>query len=277
MLPRAPIEVLSLLPEERGHLLDLLLSTPRNQHETPTSCPGWSVKDIAAHLLGDDLAILSSGRDGHTFGVYTGSSWEELVDFINHRNELWVEALRRLSLNAICELLASTEERIQEYFTSLDLLSLGPNVAWAGEGRMPMWLHVAREYTERWVHQMQIRDALRAPGLYEPQLFHPVLDAFAYALPVAYRDVEAGEGTRIEVEIIGSAGGNWSLVRGSDEWQLLDSVEGTPAATIRMPQEEAWRVWTRGIEPASARAKSTIEGDEELGRHAFDAVAMIVG
>jgi hypothetical protein len=40
-------------------------------------------------------------------------------------------------------------------------------VAWAGETRSANWLDTGREYTERWHHQMQIRDAVGAPPLLE--------------------------------------------------------------------------------------------------------------
>ena len=54
----------------------------------------------------------------------------------------------------------------------------------------------AREFTERWVHQQQIRDAVGKPGLTERRWLHPVLDAFARALPHALRDHAAPGGTR---------------------------------------------------------------------------------
>ena len=36
-------------------------------------------------------------------------------------------------------------------------------VNWAGPEPAPIWLDPAREYTERWVHQQHIRDAVRNP------------------------------------------------------------------------------------------------------------------
>ena len=48
-----------------------------------------------------------------------------------------------------------------------------PVVIWAGSDPAPMWLRVAREYTERWHHQQQIREALGRAFLTEPQWFAP--------------------------------------------------------------------------------------------------------
>ncbi|HEX3202686.1 MAG TPA: hypothetical protein VHW42_12245 [Actinomycetes bacterium] len=37
-------------------------------------------------------------------------------------------------------------------------------VSWVGPDPAPNWLDVAREYSERWTHQQQIRDAAEIPG-----------------------------------------------------------------------------------------------------------------
>jgi uncharacterized protein (TIGR03083 family) len=64
MNQKRPVIVVDLFAEERQRLLDLLGSLAPEQWSLATSCPGWSVKDIAAHVLGDDLNNLSGGRDG---------------------------------------------------------------------------------------------------------------------------------------------------------------------------------------------------------------------
>ena len=33
--------------------------------QQPTACAPWLVRDVVAHILGDDLARLSRSRDGH--------------------------------------------------------------------------------------------------------------------------------------------------------------------------------------------------------------------
>src|SRR6266568_413658 len=59
----ARVEVLHLFPEERTHLLDVLADLEPDRWHLPTVCPGWSVADIARHLLGDDLGRVSRMRD----------------------------------------------------------------------------------------------------------------------------------------------------------------------------------------------------------------------
>lgn len=276
MQPKSPVQVVDLFPVLQAKLLELLGSLMPEQFQEPSSCPGWSVQDLTAHLLGDDLGILSGGRDRYSSGTYTGSDWQELLRFINDKNEAWVAALRRLSPRVLIELLESSGARVHQHFASLDLMAPGPNVAWAGSGPMPMWLHVAREYTERWIHQMQIRDAVGAPALDEPRLLHPLLDTFVHALPVAFRDTTAPAGAHVAVEISGAAGGTWSLIRGEAAWELGERVETPPTAVVLLDPDTAWRLWTKGIQPEGARNTVTFEGDKRLCEPVLNAVAMIV-
>jgi hypothetical protein len=54
--------------------------------------------------------------------------------------------------------------RFEEHLAPLDLDATGGPVEWAtGSDPAPVWLDVAREYMERYVHQQQIRDATGRP------------------------------------------------------------------------------------------------------------------
>ncbi len=267
--------MVDLFQDERAILVELLESLAQSQWDLPTACPGWSVKDVVAHVLGDDLNNLSGGRDHHSSGRFEGSGWADLVAFVNERNEAWVDALRRLSPRALIELLGFSGGRLEPYFRSLDPMAIGPNVAWAGSGPHPMWLHIAREYTERWLHQMQVREAVGAPGLYEWGLFHPVLDTFVHALPVACKATDAPAGAHVLLDIRGDAGGRWSLVREPARWVLAEEVEASPRAIVRLDQVTAWRLWTKSMTPEQARPLVQIEGDEALGEPVLRAVAII--
>jgi uncharacterized protein (TIGR03083 family) len=270
-----PVRVLKLFPLERARFIDLLQDLLRSHWAAPTSCPGWSVKDIVAHVLGDDFGSLSGGRDGHTAFWFTGDEWDELVAYINRQNEAWVAAMRRLSPDLLIELLVYTGTRTQIYFEGLDMSAAGPTVSWAGPGPHPIWLHVAREYTERWLHQMQVREAVGASGLYDRALFQPVLATFVHALPVALRDTPAPPGTRVEVLVRGEAGDVWTVVCGHGGWALHPGGSSSAAARVTLDQVTAWKLWTKGVSPEKARDRVTFEGDQGLGERVLRAVAII--
>ena len=140
-----------------------------------------------------------------------------------------------------------------------------------------MWLDVAREYTERWLHQQHIRDAVGKPGLTNRRFMGPVLAAFVYALPVAFRHADAPPETVVHIRITGEAGGDWSLVRqkGSGGWTLGAGAPDSPAVRVEIDQSVAWRLFTKGISVQEAEPLVRMEGDHELGKHVLRAVAII--
>jgi Mycothiol maleylpyruvate isomerase N-terminal domain len=124
---------------------------------------GWSVKDVALHLLAGDLSKLARGRDRFdaptdTVPSPTPTDFASLVTFLDELNTRRVRELRWLSIPLLVDLLTATGSLLHAYLAGLDPFQPGEPVSWAGQARAPNWLDVAREFTERWVHQQQIRD-----------------------------------------------------------------------------------------------------------------------
>jgi hypothetical protein len=197
------------------------------------------------------------------------------VRFVNERNEAWVVAWRRVSPRILVELLASSGPALWDHYRGLDPDELGPPVSWAGDRPAPNWLRVAREFTERWVHQQQIRDATGRPGLREARWVGPLLDTFAHSLPVALRDIDAPEGTVVEVAATGEGGGRWAVARRGDEWRLTAEAGGRPSSVVTVDVETLWRLYTKAIDRDGARARAHMEGDETLASAVLAARAII--
>jgi len=269
------IQVVHLFSETLDALLDLLSDLSLDDWQKPTVCAGWTVKDIAAHLLGGEIGILARKRDGYAYSGSPIIDWHDLVNLINDLNDLWVKAARRLSPRLLCDFLRITGEQANLYFASLDPEALGDPVDWASPEPAPVWLDLAREYTERWHHQQQIRDATARRGLNGPRHLAPVLDAFVRALPRAYRDVRAEDGAQVTLKINGPSGNRWHLLRESGAWQLYLNADAPSVATVSLDEDLAWRLFTKGIKPEAARARVVIEGDERLALPALGMISII--
>jgi uncharacterized protein (TIGR03083 family) len=279
LTPLPPIDTLPLYQGERSALLELLSGLSTSEWEAPTVCSGWSVKDVALHLLGDDIGRLSWGRDGYVNPAFAAGldigTLPGLVAAIDRQNDVWVTGVRRISPRLLIELLQLTGELTQEYFTSLDMTALGMPVDWAGPDPAPVWLDVAREYTERWVHQQHIRDAVGRPGLKERRWFAPVLDAFVRGMPRVLRDAPSRDGATVRLSITGDAGGEWVALRQNGEW-MLGTAPGIEAdATVELDEDVAWRLFTKGIPNGDARRAARIDGDEALADRALDTVSIL--
>jgi uncharacterized protein (TIGR03083 family) len=270
-----PILVSHLFPELLEGLLVLLASLATEEWERPTVCAGWSVQDVALHLLGVEVGNLSRKRDSFSPPAQPIHHADNLVALINDLNESWVQATRRISPRLLCDLLRLTGTQACEYFQSLDPYAPGVPVSWAGPEPAPMWFDLAREYTERWHHQQHIRDAVGKPGFKEPRFFAPVLDAFVRALPRTYREVAAADGTAVTLTIAGPSGGQWLLLREAHGWNLYLGPFPKPAGHVVIEQEVAWRVFTKGLSAEEARARTVIVGDQVLGLHVLDMISII--
>jgi uncharacterized protein (TIGR03083 family) len=271
------IETVELFPELDAQLIPLLRGLSEEDWGRP-AVGAWTVKDVAAHLLDTAIRRLAFDRDRLPPVPPDGpiDGYKDLVAFLNDLNHVWVRAMRRVSPRLLTDFLEKTGAELSEHLAGLDPSSPALfSVAWAGEETSESWFDVAREYTERWHHQQQIREAVGASGLTSRRLMHPVLDAFLRGLPHAYRSVEAEEGTAVAVEIAGEAGGGWALVREGGRWRLYEGSPEAPSARVRMDQDTAWRRMTKGITREQAAERSEVTGDRSLGEPVFGMLSVM--
>ncbi|HEY8472600.1 MAG TPA: maleylpyruvate isomerase family mycothiol-dependent enzyme [Natronosporangium sp.] len=267
------IDVRPVLAEQQAAFIDLLQQLAPAEWAGPTVCPGWSVKDVAAHVLGDYVGRLSIHRD--RYQVLRPRAGEPFPGFLDRINEEWVVAARRLSPPLLIELLSATGDQVVRFWQTQDLDAIGGSVYWAGPERHPYWLDAAREYTEYWTHQQQIRDATGRAGFTEPRYLGPVIDTFLRALPHTLREVAVPPDTTFQVTVTGPGGGDWTCTRGSDRWWLRRQPHPAPTATLELDTDTAWRLCTRGITPEQAASRARIHGDRRLTTAALDIVSII--
>ena len=271
-----PIFCAHLLRRVDEELIDLLRSLPSSDWDIQTIAPSWKVRDVAAHLLDTVLRKLSMVRDSCYVESVEIRSPQEVTTLVNRLNREGVTVYRRLSPPVLIDLMQVVCEQSARFHESLDPLAPAAfAVSWAGEEKSLNWFDTARELTERWHHQQQIRLATNRPGSMVPDLYHLVLDCFLRGLPYLYRDVDVLVGTVLLVEISGECGGKWLLSRGSTGWHFVNEAGGDLASRVTIPQALAWRLFTRGIDPRLARAEVTIEGDSDLGEKVLSLTAIV--
>lgn len=272
----SPILTAHLLPIVETRLLELLRSLAPADWDRPTIVPAWNVRQIAAHLLDTSLRKLSIVRDGH-FGIGPKSpSAADVSTLVKQANADGVRVYGGLSGEVLTGLIESASRQLCEFTATLDPYAPATfAVSWAGETKSPNWFDTARELTERWHHQQQIRLAVGRDGITTPELYHPVLETFMRALPFSYRDVIAPPDTIVRIIVAGDCGGEWDLIR-DERWELTSS-RSTPPETVRIevPQAIAWRIFTNGITLMEARAQSVTKGDGALVDRFFHTRAIV--
>ncbi|GAA3173573.1 MULTISPECIES: maleylpyruvate isomerase family mycothiol-dependent enzyme [Streptomyces] len=268
-----PIDARGLFAAEHAALMDTLRGLAPGDWERE-AVPGWSVRDLVAHLLGDFYGRLGRDRDGHRGGPAPAPG-ETLEGFIHRINQEWVDAHRRVSAAALTGTVDLVGGQVADFFGSVDLGRASLGVSWAGADPAPMWLDSARDLTEFWTHRQQIRHAAGQETDPDPRSLSVVLDTFLRALPHTLRGTAAPSGTQVQVGIGGPAGGTWTATAVAGGWSLAEPDTGRPAARLGLDAESAWRLCTRGISPATAFASARVDGDRRLAEAACRIVSVV--
>jgi uncharacterized protein (TIGR03083 family) len=242
LLRDAPVlDVRPELVKERARLVARLRSLDPSSWTEVTAVPGWSVRDVATHLLDDDLGRLSRDRDGETSGMIVVDTYAALVDALNIKNQRWVDAARGLSRELVADLLAWSGREVDAWAGGVDLHA-DSTVAWASSTTVPMWFDLAREFTERWVHHQQLLEALGEHDEYLDATAGVVLDTFVWAYPHQYHP-SAPVGTTVALLLETRP---WTLTQRRLRWELDPGMTSLPDARLELSTDQAWRLLTGG-------------------------------
>ncbi|MFZ1749429.1 MAG: maleylpyruvate isomerase N-terminal domain-containing protein [Saprospiraceae bacterium] len=257
--------------------MDLLSDLSPEDWQRQTLAPQWKIKDVAAHLLDGNLRALSMLRDGY-FDKQTPEtdSYSDLVRYLNTLNADWVRAAKRLSPRVIIDMHRLSFKEYIDFLKTLHPEEQAVfSVAWAGEQESKNWFHIAREYTEKWHHQQQIRYAVGNESvLMTDEYFIPYLDTSLRALPHHYRDVSGDTGDVIKFTFTGASDKSWYLYYG-EKWELGDDMKEPCKCEVKIDDQVAWRIFTKGIDRAEAIRRSEIVGQQVLGLKIFDMMAVM--
>lgn len=271
-----PILCAHLLRRVDEKLIELLRSLAPSDWDLQTVAPQWKVRDVTAHLLDTALRKLALARDSCRVEVVEIHSPQEVIALVNRLNREGVTVYRRLSPPVLIDMMKMACEQSAQFHESLDPFAHAAfAVSWAGEETSLNWFDTARELTERWHHQQQIRLAVNRPGLMTPDLYRPVLDCFMRGLPHTYRDIDAPIGTVLLFEISGDCGGQWFLSKGPAKWELVKPPAGDIVCRVTIPQALAWRLFTKGIDRDSARLQIRVEGNKGLSEGVLHLTAIV--
>ncbi|MGC9538202.1 maleylpyruvate isomerase family mycothiol-dependent enzyme [Streptomyces sp. UG1] len=271
-----PIDARSLFAAEHTALIATLRKLAPADWSRE-AVPGWSVRDVAVHVLGDCYGRLARDRDGHREGPAFAPG-ETLEAYIHRINGEWVNAHSRVSPAALTDTLELIGGQVARFFERADPMAPSLGVSWAGADPAPMWLDSAREFTEYWTHRQQIRHATGQGTDPDPRFLSLVLDTFLRALPHTLRATAAPVGTQVQVHVDGPVGGTWAATAVGDSerhWSLAEQPSNRPAALLHLDTETAWRLCVRGIEPAAALTRARIEGDRQLAEAACQVVSIV--
>jgi hypothetical protein len=272
------IQTLHLFPKLNHSLISLLGSLTQEEWLTPSPIEGRTVKDLASHLLDGSIRRLSQQRDQFFPGKPVVYTYHDLVEYIQTINKEWILASRKISPQILVELLKIHEREVYELFQTLD-----PNepaifpVAWAGETQSPNWFDIAREYTEKWHHQMQIRLSLDKSLMMDRSYVQPLYKTFMMGLPYALKEAsDFPDLTALKVSISGHYSESWQVVKQNGLW-IMENENSSPVQTeITIPEEVGWIIFTNtDRDKQKYIPRMDIKGNEALAQFVVNMVTVM--
>lgn len=277
--PPTPVDTRAMFRPVSTALVELLRALPDAAWGRPTVAGPWVVRDVVAHLLDTTLRRLSFHRDGMTPPPPDTpiQSERDVVAFLNELNRQWVVAAKRLSPHVLVDLYARASRESADWFEALSLEApaLFP-VSWAGEAASAGWFDLGREFTELWHHQQQIRMAVGAPSLEDPQYLRAVIDVAVRGLPHAFSDATAEPGQTVVLDVQGASGGQWTLTREGSGWVLAVGAGEAPTTTVTLTDETAWRLLFNALPADAATRTIRVDGRADLAAPLLRARSVVV-
>lgn len=278
MIKPEKIDTRPLFPELYSELIGLLRNLTPEEWNYKTSSTLWNVKDIVAHLVDTDLRRISFQRDNMAppNPKIPVENYPQLVDYLNFLNKSWIDVSKRLSPGVLIDLLSYVSIEIPKLYDSLDMNAEALfGVSWAGEEKSSNWFDIAREYTEKWYHQQQIREAVGKPLLTEHKWIYPLIDTFVRGLANTYQNIFPEKTDSIVlVEISDIADANWILKK-NISWELFIGHSSDYTSKVILTADTAWRMFSKNISKDEAKRRITVEGDFELGLAVLELTAFM--
>lgn len=280
-VPAEPaFDVAALLARERGALMATLHRLQPADWDRRTPCPGWRVKDLVSHLWSTDLHVLARLRDGHRAPddvAGEAPSRAVVTAAVDEHNERWVAATHGLSPRVLVDRLQESGPQVTTVFRVGDLRAPAERVAWVGTRPQPLWFCGARELTERFVHQQQIRTSVGQRAFDDEEVLAAVVDTFSHAFPAALAGVHAEPGTAVGVVVEDAAlTRRWTFTRSPGGWIGSDGVSSDVAALLRTDADAFWRLLSGNLSRTDQVHRVELVGTPTLFAALRDTRAVLV-
>jgi uncharacterized protein (TIGR03083 family) len=229
-------KVLPALDEQFDAIVELAESLAPEDWERPTACPGWTVKDNVAHVIGTEAML--AGRS--TPEVELGDLSHVRND-IGRFNELWVERYRPEPAAAVLD---DLREIIAERRAALAAMSRADfdadAMTPAGPASYGRFMRI--RVMDMWMHEQDIREALGRPGHVAGRAPEQSLAEASSALGfVVGKRVAPPPGTTMRIELTGDLAGRIDI-EVTDRARLVEAIAGSPTVAVILPGDRFMRI-----------------------------------
>ncbi|MDQ6686359.1 MAG: maleylpyruvate isomerase family mycothiol-dependent enzyme [Actinomycetota bacterium] len=241
---------------------------PEEQWGLATDLPGWSVKDVVAHIAHLEFVMAGGAEEPGDETARTGPGSRSA-----HYTERGVAARRgRTMPELVDEIEAAVEQRYAE------LRAQPPTDPDAAAARTPGGIGwdtatlLSNRPIDVWMHEQDIRRAIDRPGGFDSPAAAHAVGVFLRALPmVVGKRVAPPAGTSVHVTIPDA--GVRSTVRVGEDGRATPTPESTDPDTALSMNSEAFVILAGGRRRPD-QVEVQIAGDADLGARVLESLAV---
>jgi uncharacterized protein (TIGR03083 family) len=246
------------------------------QWKLPTDCPGWTVQDNLAHIIGIESVIIGLSEPK----VDLAEGLAHVKNELGRSNEVWVESFRAWTgAEVLHEFRVIATSRLNQLRSFTDTDWSAPSWTPVGDGQVRDLIPF--RVLDSFVHELDMRRALGKPADFESPGAMLTLDRMRGTLPVIVgARLRPPDGTRLAFTVEGPGGFTAALAMQQGRAEAIDPLpdpvmSGVDVA-LRMNADTFVRlVGGRGELDAVASAVR-IDGDPGLGRRALEHMKVLM-
>lgn len=267
-------EVLAALFAQWDAIDDVVAGLSDAQWQAPTALPGWSVRDVVAHVIGTESMVQGVAAPEADIDV---STLEHVRNEIGVMNERWVRKLRNLPADELLQTYRTITAERRDALTAMGEADWNDVTATpAGPDTYGRFMRV--RIFDCWMHEHDIRDAIGRP------VANPTgapaelaLDEMAASMGFVVGKLgRAPDGSRVSIVLTGPLGRTINVAVDGRGRVVEDFGEADPTATITLDALLFARL--AGGRTTLARHADAIAyaGDEDTGRRVVEHLNYVI-
>jgi uncharacterized protein (TIGR03083 family) len=253
--------IVAALGEEWDALVELAGSLAPDDWSCATDLPGWTVKDVYAHVVGVESMLL--GRPAPP--VELPDDLPHVRNEIGRANEVWVAAYRDRSGAEVLADLAEVITERRAVLARMDQAAFDAR-SWTPSGEDTYGRFMRIRVMDQWFHEQDVREAIGRPGHLDGLAPEVTLDEITTAIGyVVGKQAGFPPGTSVRFNLRGPM--SYRLdVDVTDRARVVEQLPGEPTITVTMPGATFCRLvgGRRAWDHPWVRSAIVVEGDTDL-------------
>jgi uncharacterized protein (TIGR03083 family) len=265
----ADVQLVDLLEEVWGSMVDLGAQLADEEWTQPTEVPGWTVQDNLVHITGIEARLLGHPDPDHSLPA----DLPHVKNDFGRSNEIFVDSRRSMSgAEAFEEFRQITGERLAVMHGYRD-------VDFATETWTPVGPGTVRDLLpfrifDSWVHEQDMRRAVGRPGDLDSPVATLALERIVSPMPyIVAKKAGAPEGATVVFDLSGPLARRIAITVDGGRARFADAAEEA-TTTIAMDTETFARLGCGRMDGATAIESGAVrlDGDQALGRRVVEAM-----